>query len=135
MFNQGDYTTALESSRRAEIITSVLYPDDSQLKGKELRLRQEYFFVSATIQDILIRFLRLELPWKELPQKMAIQLNDTHPALAIPELMRLLTTEYELAYDEAWKLTTECFAYTNHTVMSEALETWSYEIMERLLPT
>ena len=135
MFNQGDYTTALESSRRAETITSVLYPDDSQLKGKELRLRQEYFFVSATIQDILIRFLRLELPWKELPQKMTIQLNDTHPALAIPELMRLLTTEYELAYDEAWKLTRECFAYTNHTVMSEALETWSYEIMERLLPT
>ena len=113
----------------------MLYPDDSQLKGKELRLRQEYFFVSATIQDILIRFLRLELPWKELPQKMAIQLNDTHPALAIPELMRLLTTEYELTYDEAWKLTRECFAYTNHTVMSEALETWSYEIMERLLPT
>ena len=112
----------------------MLYPDDSLLKGKELRLRQEYFFVSATVQDILARFLRLGLPWKELPSKMAIQLNDTHPALAIPEMMRLLTTEYFLSYDEAWDLTIHCFSYTNHTVMNEALETWSLEIMGRLLP-
>lgn len=133
-FNQGDYTTALESGRRAETITSVLYPDDRQLKGKELRLKQEYFFVSATIQDILTRFLVLELPWSELPNKMAIQLNDTHPALAIPEMMRLLTTIYNIPYEEAWIIIRNCFSYANHTVMSEALETWSLSIMQTVLP-
>lgn len=140
----GDYTTALESSRRAETITSVLYPDDRQLKGKELRLRQEYFFVSATIQDILARFLEFHLPWSELPEKMAIQvvewkwselkLNDTHPALSIPEMMRLLINDHHLTYDEAWSIVTRCFSYTNHTVMSEALETWSVEMMKSVLP-
>ena len=133
-FNRGDYTTALESMRQAETITSVLYPDDRQLKGKELRLRQEYFFVSATVQDILSRFLALQLPWSELPDKMAIQLNDTHPVLAIPEMMRLLTTVYEIPYNEAWSLVSRCFAYTNHTVMSEALETWPLSMMQTLLP-
>ncbi|KAK8803320.1 hypothetical protein WA158_001014 [Blastocystis sp. Blastoise] len=133
-FNKGDYTQALESDRRAETITSVLYPNDSTMSGKTLRLKQEYFFVSCTIQDILARFIQRDLPWKELPDFFTIQLNDTHPTLAIPEFLRLLIDVYNLSYDEAWELCCRTFNYTNHTVMSEALETWSVQDVETLLP-
>jgi starch phosphorylase len=133
-FNRGDYMGAVEAKNQSENVTRVLYPEDSTEHGKELRLRQEYFFVSASMQDILRRYLRNHGNFDALPDKASIHLNDTHPALAIPELMRLLIDEHSLRWDDAWSLCTRLFSYTNHTLMVEALETWSVDIIGRLLP-
>jgi glycogen phosphorylase len=112
----------------------VLYPNDSTPAGKELRLKQQYFFCSATIQDIIRRFLRSNLPWSEFPNKNAIQLNDTHPTVAIAELLHQLIDVYHLEYEEAFKITMKTFSYTNHTVLPEALEKWSVDLFGKLLP-
>lgn len=133
-FNQGDYFKAIEEKQKSETICSVLYPNDNTQLGKELRIKQQYFFVSATLQDILARFKASNHPLSALPDKVAIQLNDTHPTLGIPELMRLLIDEEGLSWEDAWDLTRRVFAYTNHTVMPEALEKWSVQLMESLLP-
>lgn len=133
-FNHGDYFKALEARQRAEYISSVLYPNDSTQGGKELRLKQQYFFVSASIQDILRRFKKINSDWKQLPEKVAIQLNDTHPALGILELLRILLDIEKLEMDFAWSLVYQVFAYTNHTVMQEALEKWSVDLLGNLLP-
>jgi starch phosphorylase len=142
-FNAGDYRGAVDAKMRSENISKVLYPNDNVVEGKELRLKQEYFFVSATLQDILRRYKKqwrmydeqAGLPlFQRFTDRVAVQLNDTHPALAIPELMRLLLDEYGLAWDEAWKITTGTFAYTNHTVMPEALERWPVWMMAKVLP-
>jgi starch phosphorylase len=133
-FNQGNYIGAVESKMRTENISKVLYPADHVAEGKELRLRQEYFLSSATVQDIFYRFSKQHDDLKQLPDKVAIQLNDTHPALAIPELMRILLDEKRLSWDAAWDLATNTFAYTNHTVLPEALEKWPVRIMEEILP-
>ena len=114
-FNHGDYMRACEDKLRAENITKVLYPKDDSPHGKELRLQQEYLLVSASLQDILARFRLQNDDWELLPERAAIQLNDTHPALAIPELMRLLMDREGLEWDEAWDITIRTFAYTNHT--------------------
>jgi glycogen phosphorylase len=133
-FNRGDYMRAVEAKNTSENVSRVLYPEDTTEHGKELRLRQEYFFVSASVQDILRRYLRKHSTFDALPDKVAIHLNDTHPALAIPELMRLLMDEHRLRWDDAWSLCTRIFSYTNHTLMAEALETWPVDLMGRLLP-
>ncbi|KAL4464877.1 hypothetical protein ABPG74_011438 [Tetrahymena malaccensis] len=133
-FNQGDYFKALESRQRAEFITSVLYPNDSTYAGKELRLKQQYLLVSATIQDAIRRFKKKRKEWKEWPKYNALQLNDTHPALAIVELMRILTDIEGLEYEEAWELVYNSFAYTNHTILPEALEKWGVDLLGNLLP-
>ncbi len=133
-FNQGNYIGSVESKMKTENISKVLYPADHMLEGKELRLRQEYFLASATVQDIFYRFSKKHDNTRELPDKVAIQLNDTHPVLAIPELMRILIDEKHLAWEEAWDVTTKTFAYTNHTILQEALETWPLPMMGRLLP-
>jgi starch phosphorylase len=134
-FNAGEYVRAVEDKTSSENISKVLYPPDDRYAGKELRLKQQYFFVSATLQDVMRRFLkkggrRLE----SFPSKVAIQLNDTHPVLAIPELMRILVDEYQHGWEPAWELTQQVFGYTNHTVLPEALERWPGELMQRLLP-
>ena len=133
-FNHGDYLRAVEDRDKTETISKILYPNDNVSAGKELRLRQEYFFVSATLQDILAHYLKTHQTFDLLPDKVAIQLNDTHPSLAIPELMRLLVDEHGLGWDKAWSLTTQTFAYTNHTVLPEALERWPVALMEKVLP-
>ncbi|CAG9318472.1 unnamed protein product [Blepharisma stoltei] len=133
-FNQGDYFRAIESRQKAEYITSVLYPNDSTIAGKELRLRQQYFFCSASIQDIMRRFLKRKRSWDELPEKIAIQLNDTHPAISIPELLMILVDKHGLDWPTAWNISYKIFGYTNHTVMSEALEKWSVDLFGKLLP-
>jgi starch phosphorylase len=142
-FNRGDYEGAVEAKARSENITKVLYPNDNIFEGQELRLKQEYFFVSATLQDILRRYKkRWEMFDKEqgvpvfarFADKTAIQLNDTHPALAIPELMRLLVDIEQLDWETAWDMTTKTFAYTNHTVLPEALERWQVALLGRVLP-
>ncbi len=133
-FNHGDYLRAVEDRDKTETISKILYPNDNFSAGKELRLRQEYFFVSATLQDILARYLKTRDTFDALPDKVAIQLNDTHPALAIAELMRLLVDRHNLDWQCAWNLTTRTFAYTNHTVLPEALEQWSVSLLERVLP-
>jgi glycogen phosphorylase len=133
-FNRGDYMLAVEAKNNSENVSRVLYPEDSTERGRELRLRQEYFFVSASMQDILRRYLRKHGSFDELADKVAIHLNDTHPALAIPELMRLLVDEHRLPWDQAWQLCTRIFSYTNHTLMAEALETWPVELIGRVLP-
>jgi glycogen phosphorylase len=133
-FNRGDYMRAVEEKNHSENVSRVLYPEDSTEHGKELRLRQEYFFVSASIQDILRRYLKKHGTFDALADKVAIHLNDTHPALAIPELMRLLIDEHRLPWDKAWSLCTRIFSYTNHTLMAEALETWTVDLMGRVLP-
>jgi starch phosphorylase len=134
-FNAGEYVRAVEDKTRSENIGKVLYPPDDQYAGKELRLKQQYFFVSATLQDLLRRFLKFGARrFEDLPQKVAIQLNDTHPVLAIPELMRILVDEHGVAWDLAWDVTQKAFAYTNHTVLPEALETWPADLLRRLLP-
>jgi starch phosphorylase len=134
VFNEGDFTGALAEQTRAETLVRVLYPNDSTAPGQELRLRQEYFFSSASIQDILRRHLQAFGDVRTLPDKVAIQLNDTHPAVSVPELMRLLIDEHGLPYEEAWDLSRRTFAYTNHTLLPEALETWPLPLFERLLP-
>jgi starch phosphorylase len=142
-FNAGDYRGAVENKMKSENISKVLYPNDNVPEGKELRLKQEYFFVSATLQDIIRRYKKHWKMYDEpkgLPlyarfaDRNAIQLNDTHPALAIPELMRILVDEEGLGWDEAWKITTSTFGYTNHTVMPEALEKWPVSLLGRVLP-
>jgi starch phosphorylase len=133
-FNRGDYIQAVEAKNHSENVTRVLYPDDRTEHGRELRLRQEYFFVSASLQDILRRHLKGNNGFAELADKVAIHLNDTHPALAVPELMRLLMDEHQLGWEPAWSLCTRIFSYTNHTLMEEALETWPVELLSRVLP-
>ncbi|KAJ1733098.1 Non-essential glycogen phosphorylase [Coemansia sp. Benny D160-2] len=133
-FNAGDYQGATGGQVAAQILTDVLYPNDNTNEGKELRLRQEYLFCSATLQDILARFKRSGRPLSELPELAAIQLNDTHPTLGIPELMRLLLDEEGVAWDEAWDITTRTFAFTNHTVLPEAMEKWPVPMLDKILP-
>ncbi|ACD96222.1 glycogen/starch/alpha-glucan phosphorylase [Trichlorobacter lovleyi] len=133
-FNQGNYIGSVESKMKTENISKVLYPADHMLEGKELRLRQEYFLASATVQDILYRFAKKHDNLTELPDQVAIQLNDTHPVLAIPELMRILIDERKLTWEAAWEITTKTFAYTNHTILQEALEKWPVPMVSRLLP-
>ena len=133
-FNSGDHIGALEESSRAEAISRVLYPADSTPSGQELRLRQEYFFSSASLQDIVRRHMQQYGDMGSLPDKVAIQLNDTHPAMAVPELMRILLDEAKLGWDEAWDLTVRTLAYTNHTLLPEALEKWPVGLFEDLLP-
>ena len=119
---------------RAESISRVLYPADSTEAGQELRLRQEYFFVSASLQDLLRRHLNMHKDLLNLPDAAAIQLNDTHPSIAVAELMRLLVDQHEVPWEKAWELTVGTLAYTNHTLLPEALETWPVALMERMLP-
>ncbi|MBO8160089.1 MAG: glycogen/starch/alpha-glucan phosphorylase [Thermosipho sp. (in: Bacteria)] len=134
-FQKGNYVKATESKAIAEAISKVLYPNDAFYAGRELRIKQEYFFVSASLQDIIRRFkAQYGNNFKLFPEKNVIQLNDTHPALAIPELMRILLDEEFLPWEEAWEITTKTFAYTNHTVMPEALEKWEVQLFEKLLP-
>lgn len=133
-FNEGNYIRAVEDKNLSEDISKVLYPDDTTMMGRELRLKQQYFFVSASLQDILYRYLKHHDTFDELPNKVAIQLNDTHPVLAIPELMRTLIDIHKLDWDRAWDLTSATFSYTNHTLLPEALETWSIGLLERMLP-
>ena len=134
-FNAGDYSKAVEQENMARTITEVLYPADEHYAGKELRLRQQYFFVSATLQRVIAKFKELfGNDFSKLPEKYAFQLNDTHPSIAVAELMRILVDENDLPWDEAWEITTKCCAYTNHTIMSEALEKWPIELFSRLLP-
>ena len=134
LFNQGDYMKAMEKNAMAEVISKVLYPADNHPEGKSLRLRQQYFFVSASIQDIIHHHLRQYGTLDNLAEKVAIHVNDTHPTLAIPELMRIMLDECGYGWDDAWNIVTKTVAYTNHTVMKEALECWSVELMQRLLP-
>ncbi|KXN85932.1 Glycogen phosphorylase [Leucoagaricus sp. SymC.cos] len=133
-FNAGNYEAAVESSNSAAAITSVLYPNDNTSFGKELRLKQQYFWTAASLADILRRFKNIGKPIYEFPDYAAIQLNDTHPTLAIPELMRILTDEEELPWDRAWQIVTNTFFYTNHTVLPEALEKWPVPLIEHVLP-
>jgi glycogen phosphorylase len=134
LFNSGDYESAVRAKNEAENISRVLYPDDSTEEGKELRIKQEYFFVSASLQDILQEHLAAGMPLTELPAQVAIQLNDTHPALAVPELMRLLIDVHGMGWDAAWTLTCAVFSYTNHTLLPEALETWPVRMLEKIVP-
>ena len=134
LFNEGSYVKAMEQSAMAEAISKVLYPADNSPEGKSLRLRQQYFLVSASIQDIIQRHLTKYGTLDNLPDKIAIHINDTHPTMAIPELMRIMLDECGYGWDEAWSLVTRTVAYTNHTVMKEALECWSEELYSRLLP-
>jgi len=133
-FNEGDYIKAVEGKTRSENLSKVLYPSDTTREGRELRLMQQYFFVSASLQDILHRFQKHHNRLDRLPEKVAIQLNDTHPAIAIPELMRLLVDEEGVGWEEAWEITRNTFAYTNHTLLPEALESWPVPLLEGMLP-
>ncbi len=133
-FNEGNYIQAVEEKNRSENLSKVLYPDDTTQMGRELRLRQEYFFVSASLQDILRRFLHHHDDITKLPTYVAVQLNDTHPALAIPELMRILLDHHHLEWEAAWEVTVSVFSYTNHTLLPEALESWPVALLSALLP-
>lgn len=134
IFNEGGYIEAMKEKIETETISKVLYPSDAVESGKELRLKQQYFFASCAIQDILRRFMEKSEDFKQLPEKVVIQLNDTHPAIAIPEMMRILVDIYGQDWEEAWDITTKVFAYTNHTLLPEALETWPARIIGRMLP-
>jgi len=134
LFDDGDYTHAVEEKVRSENISRVLYPNDNTPQGKELRLRQQYFFVACSLRDIIRRFNLRNNDWARFPDKVVIQLNDTHPVIAIPELMRILIDEEGLAWERAWEITRKTFAYTCHTLLPEALETWPVTLFERLLP-
>ncbi|CQI88726.1 glycogen phosphorylase [Yersinia rohdei] len=133
-FNQGDYFAAVEDKNHSENVSRVLYPDDSTYSGRELRLRQEYFLVSATVQDILNRHWAMHQTFDNLADKIAIHLNDTHPVLSIPEMMRLLIDEHKFSWMDAWDVVQQVFSYTNHTLMSEALETWPIDMIGKILP-
>ncbi len=133
-FNAGDHVGALVDVLRADALVRVLYPADSSAAGQELRLRQEYFFTSASIQDIVRRHAQYVGDVRTLPDKAAIQLNDTHPAIAVAELMRLLIDDHGLEFVEAWDVTRRTFGYTNHTLLPEALESWPLPLFERLFP-
>lgn len=133
-FNKGDYHKAVEQENLARNIVEVLYPNDSHYAGMELRLKQQYFFISASVQEAIAKYMRTHSGIKKFYEKVTFQLNDTHPTVATAELMRLLMDEYYLTWDEAWEVTTKTCAYTNHTIMSEALEKWPIELFSRLLP-
>ncbi|MGH7088242.1 MAG: glycogen/starch/alpha-glucan phosphorylase, partial [Stellaceae bacterium] len=133
-FNGGDHQRAFSRRNAVESLTQVLYPSDHTPAGRELRFRQEYFFASASIQDILRRFRRLDLPFERLPDEFAVQINDTHPALAVLELMRILVDIEGLGFARALEITRAAFAYTNHTLLPEAFEIWPVQLFERLLP-
>ncbi len=133
-FNSGAYLRAIEDKAKSENISKVLYPTDNFVEGQELRLKQQYFFVAATFHDITRRHLKHHPDFSDLPDFVAVQLNDTHPAIAIPELLRILVDDHLMPWDEAWKVCVGTFAYTNHTVMPEALETWPVDLMTRVLP-
>ncbi len=134
LFSQGDYLRCMQEENEAEVISKVLYPADNHYEGKSLRLKQQYFLVSASLQNIVKDHKHRYGPLSLLPQQAAIHINDTHPALAIPELMRILMDENGFTWDDAWNITTNTFAYTNHTVMAEALETWQEDLIARRLP-
>ena len=133
-FDKGDYKKAVEQENLARNLVEVLYPNDNHIQGKELRLKQQYFFVSASVQAAYARYKKNQNDMHKMPQKVASQLNDTHPTVAVAELMRILLDEEGMEWDEAWEITTHTCAYTNHTIMSEALEKWPIEIFSRLLP-
>ncbi len=133
-FDKGDYQKAVEQQNLARNIVEVLYPNDNHYAGKELRLKQQYFFISASVQEAVDKYMRKHHDIKKFYEKVAFQLNDTHPTVAIPELMRILMDDYDLEWDEAWEVTIKTCAYTNHTIMSEALEKWPIELFSRLLP-
>jgi glycogen phosphorylase len=133
-FNSGDYVKAVEDKNNSENISKVLYPNDYSLAGKELRLKQQYFFVAATLSDVLRRYRKFHDTYEAFPEKVAIQLNDTHPSMAIPELMRIFVDDEGLEWEDAWRIVTQTFGYTNHTILPEALETWSEEMVGHLLP-
>ena len=133
-FDKGDYQKAVEQENLARNIVEVLYPNDNHYAGKELRLKQQYFFISASVQEAVAKYMRNHKDIKKFYEKVTFQLNDTHPTVAIAELMRILMDEYYLTWDEAWKVTTRTCAYTNHTIMAEALEKWPIELFSRLLP-
>ncbi len=133
-FDEGEYAKAVEQQNLAKTLTHVLYPNDNHHQGKELRLKQQYFFVSATLQRALRRIKRKKTNIYALPEKVVFQMNDTHPSLVVPELMRLLLDEHGLSWDDAWNITTRSCAYTNHTTLLEALEKWPIELFQRLLP-
>ena len=133
-FDKGNYQRAVEQASLAKTIVDVLYPNDDHMSGKELRLRQQYFFVSASLQRAVQKYMETHKDIHRLPEKVVFHMNDTHPTLAVPELMRILLDNYQLEWDEAWDITTHCCAFTNHTIMSEALEKWPIELFSRLLP-
>ena len=134
-FQHGDYLKAVEEKNISENISKVLYPNDSIMEGRELRLKQQYFFVSCSIQDIIRRYLVAhDFTFNDFAEKVAIQMNDTHPSLAVTELMRILLDDYGLDWGKAWDITTQTCAYTNHTLLSEALEKWSVPLFGKLLP-
>lgn len=133
-FNEGNYQKASEQELLASTLTDVLYPADEHMQGKELRLRQQYFFISATVQRVIARFKKKHTDFHLLPEKVAFQLNDTHPSVAVAELMRVLVDENDVPWEDAWEITQKVCAYTNHTIMSEALEKWPMELFSRLLP-
>ncbi len=133
-FDKGDYQKAVEQENLARNIVEVLYPNDNHYAGKELRLKQQYFFISASVQEAVAKYMRTHSDIKKLYEKATFQLNDTHPTVAVAELMRILMDEYELSWEEAWEVTTKTCAYTNHTIMAEALEKWPIELFSRLLP-
>lgn len=133
-FNEGQFQKAQEEEMLANTLTDVLYPADEHIEGKELRLRQQYFFISATVQRVVARFKKMHTDFNELPNKVAFQLNDTHPSMAVAELMRVLVDENDVPWEQAWDITRKVCAYTNHTIMAEALEKWPMELFSRLLP-
>lgn len=133
-FDRGNYQKAVESANMAKNIVEVLYPNDNHYAGKELRLRQQYFFISASVQRAVAHYLEQHEDLHKLPEKVAFQLNDTHPTVAVAELMRVLMDDYDLSWDEAWEITCKTCAYTNHTIMAEALEKWPIELFSKLLP-
>ncbi|MEA4816012.1 MAG: glycogen/starch/alpha-glucan phosphorylase [Lachnospiraceae bacterium] len=134
LFNEGDYQKAVEEKNLADTLSEVLYPADEHYQGKELRLKQQYFFISATVQRAIARFKSMNSDFSLLPEKIAFQLNDTHPSVVVAELMRILVDENDLSWDEAWGITTKVCAYTNHTILAEALERWPVELISRILP-
>ena len=134
IFNYGDYISAVENKTLSEVISKVLYPNDNLLEGKELRLKQEYFFVSCSLQDIIRRYSKFHDNFEDLPNKVAIQLNDTHPALGIAEMMHILVDNNNLPWKKAWEITEKTFSYTNHTLLPEALEKWPVSLIQNLLP-
>src|SRR5277367_5712401 len=133
-FNSGDYSGAVAGKTFAENISKVLYPNDEEIQGKELRLQQQYFFTSCALQDMIRLHLRFGRPLDTFHEKWAVQLNDTHPSIGVAELMRLLVDEHGMAWDHAWKITSDTFSYTNHTLLPEALERWSLPLFASLLP-
>ena len=133
-FDKGDYSKAVEQENLARNLVDVLYPNDNHYAGKELRLKQQYFFISASVQEAVEKYMRKHDDIHRFPEKVTFQLNDTHPTVAVPELMRILLDDYHLGWEEAWDITTRTCAYTNHTIMAEALEKWPIDLFSRLLP-